>query len=81
MAATRFFVDKTLLIDEILEGLTCDRQKYVCITRPRRFGKTVMADMIAAFMGKAADSSLLFDRLAVSQTAGYAQHRNSFHVI
>ena len=80
MAATRFFVDKTLLIDEILEGLTCDRQKYVCITRPRRFGKTVMADMIAAFMGKAADSSLLFDRLAVGQRSHCRSHLNAHDV-
>lgn len=31
-----------------------DGQRYICITRPRRFGKTVIANMIAAYFGKTA---------------------------
>ena len=49
-AQTRFFVDKTWLIDEILQGLERDNARCVCITRPRRFGKTVMANMLCAFL-------------------------------
>lgn len=37
-------------------------QRYVCITRPRRFGKTVTAEMIAAYFGKGTDRSAVFDR-------------------
>ena len=76
VASTRLFVDKSLMIEELLNGLELDGQRYVCITRPRRFGKTVMAAMLAAFMGKAADSSLVFDRLAIAGKEQYKKHRN-----
>ena len=42
-----YFVDKSLLIDELIPALGT-RNRYFCITRPRRFGKSVMADMISA---------------------------------
>lgn len=78
IVSTRFFVDKTLLIDEILEGLEFDGQRYVCITRPRRFGKTVMATMIAAFMGKAAKSASVFEKLAIGKTAHNWEYLNKY---
>lgn len=43
-----YFVDKTLLLEELFP-LVKEGTNYVCITRPRRFGKTVMANMITAF--------------------------------
>ena len=49
IAGTRFFVDKTLLLEDILKAVEVDGQRYLCITRPRRFGKSVMANMVAAF--------------------------------
>ena len=42
------FVDKSLLLTELFPVLDAGNQ-HVCITRPRRFGKTIMANMIAAF--------------------------------
>ena len=39
IARTRFFVDKSLLLEDILSAVEIDGQKYLCITRPRRFGK------------------------------------------
>lgn len=80
IAATRFFVDKTLLIDDILNGLEVDRQRYICITRPRRFGKTVMAAMLAAYMGKASESHEIFDKLEISKTDHYHKHLNKHDV-
>ena len=43
-----YFVDKTLLLEELFP-LVDEGSNYICVTRPRRFGKTVMANMIAAF--------------------------------
>lgn len=43
-----YFVDKSLLLTELFPVLDA-RNQHVCITRPRRFGKTIMANMIAAF--------------------------------
>jgi len=63
IARTRFFVDKTLLLEDVLNGAEVDGQKYLCITRPRRFGKSVMANMVGAFLGKAFDSGSLFEKV------------------
>lgn len=81
IASTRFFVDKSLLIAELLEALERDGQKYVCITRPRRFGKTIMANMIAAFLGKAADSSDLFHKPELAGSEYCRKHMNMHDVI
>ena len=43
-----YFVDKTLILKELFP-LVEEGNNYLCITRPRRFGKTVMANMIASF--------------------------------
>ena len=65
IAGTRFFVDKSLILEEILSAVEVDGQKYLCITRPRRFGKSIMACMVAAFLGKAVDAEKLFGRLFI----------------
>ena len=57
-----YFVDKSLIIER-LNKLIGKRSKYLCITRPRRFGKTSVADMIAAYYSKAVDSKDIFDNL------------------
>ena len=46
-----YFVDKSLLLQELFPLLD-EGKSYICITRPRRFGKTVMANMIASFFQK-----------------------------
>ncbi len=60
-----YFIDKTALLDELAallessdhapQQLGTIGNKYVCITRPRRFGKTVMANMIASYFGRGID--------------------------
>lgn len=60
-----YFVDKSMLLKELFPALG-KKNRYFCITRPRRFGKSVMANMVGAFFGKAADSSGLFDTLAIA---------------
>ncbi len=80
IAGTRFFVDKTLLLEDVLRAAV-DGQKYLCITRPRRFGKSVMADMIAAFFGKAADSKDVFGKLQIALSEEYLAHMNQYPVI
>lgn len=79
-AMTRFFVDKTLLLDEVISSLQ-DNQKYICITRPRRFGKTVMANMIGAFLEKTVDGRSVFDKLAIAESDHYQDHLNKHNVI
>lgn len=64
-ASEKYFVDKSALIAELIPALGTS-QRYFCITRPRRFGKSVMADMIAAFFGRTADSGELFSSLEIA---------------
>lgn len=48
-AATQpYFVDKTAILNDLFP-LIDSTEKYVCITRPRRFGKTIMANLIGSF--------------------------------
>lgn len=75
-----YFVDKTALLDELFPAIDTGGQ-YFCITRPRRFGKTVMANMVAAFFGKAVDTSAVFDKLAIAERVHYKKHLNQYQVI
>ncbi len=52
MAQSPYFVDKTAMINEIIPRIGI-AEKYICVTRPRRFGKSVMASMLGAFFSKA----------------------------
>lgn len=61
------FVDKTQMI-LFLNGLVNTQQRYVSVSRPRRFGKTMAADMICAYYDREADSRELFETLKVSET-------------
>lgn len=81
IAKTRFFVDKTMLLDEVISSVAVDGQKYICITRPRRFGKSVMANMVGAFFGKAADAKEIFASLKIAKSAHYEQHLNKYEMI
>ncbi|MDE7311474.1 MAG: ATP-binding protein [Eubacterium sp.] len=76
----RYFVDKSMLIGELIPALGT-KNRYFCITRPRRFGKTVMANMVGAFLGNAKDSSSLFDSLAIAGRPDDYRHLNQHQVI
>ena len=75
-----YFVDKTELLEELIPALE-QEQRFFCITRPRRFGKTVMANMIASFFEKSEGGSDIFDRLKISEYPKYKEHLNKQNVI
>lgn len=75
-----YFVDKSLLLTELIpafDSINC----YYCITRPRRFGKTVMANMIGAFFGKTDKKDRIFDKLSISKQKIYDIHLNKHDII
>ena len=88
-----YFVDKTAILEELIPIVQPDRGepaafqaggrdlRYICITRPRRFGKTVMAGMIASFFGKGEDSRHIFRQLAISSYMQFEEHLNKHNVI
>ena len=49
--AMRTYVDKSMIID-FLNTVACTGDRYVCVSRPRRFGKTMAAEMISAYYNR-----------------------------
>lgn len=75
-----YYVDKTDIIGELIP-LLGTASEYVCITRPRRFGKTVIASMIGAFFSKGCDTDKLFKGSSISKNTKIKQHQNKHNVI
>lgn len=80
-----YFVDKSLIIQELIPSFE-KKNRYFCITRPRRFGKTAIANMLGAFFGKSVDSHSLFDGLKIAKVPDgtnpdYQKHLNQHQVI
>ena len=75
-----YFVDKTQMLDEIIP-MVSEGSNYICITRPRRFGKTVMANLIASFFSMGCDASDIFDSLKIAKNKAYKEHLNKHNVI
>lgn len=75
-----YFVDKTRLLEELIP-MICEGSNYICITRPRRFGKTVIANMIAAFFSRSCEAKDIFERLYISSVKNYKQYINKYAVI
>ena len=92
-AQSRYFVDKTAILDELIpvveQRMAEDGDetaggrdiRYICITRPRRFGKTVMASMIASYFGKGEPSREAFQGLEIGKSARFEEHLNRHNVI
>ena len=74
------YVDKSLFIEEI-EYLKEKINKYICVSRPRRFGKSTDANMLVAYYSKGCDSSKIFNDLKISQIVLYSKHLNQHNVI
>ena len=74
-----YFVDKSEMLEELIPALQ-QEQRFFCITRPRRFGKTVMANMIASFFENIGEKTL-FDSLRISEYEKYGEHAGKHDVI
>lgn len=77
---SRYFIDKSLIIDRLNEVIETS-DKYICITRPRRFGKSSVADMLGAYYSKGLNSKEIFDNLNISKVQSYKEYLNKYNVI
>ncbi len=77
---SQIYVDKTMLIAKI-NTVVNTKQKFVCVSRPRRFGKSMAADMLSAYYGCGEDTSVLFDNLKITTDDSYKEHLNKYDVI
>ena len=77
---SEIYVDKSLLIaftNKVLNTL----QGNVCVSRPRRFGKSMAANMLVAYYSRGCDSRELFQNLKIAQHSSFEKHLNKYHVI
>lgn len=75
-----FFVDKSAIIEKISRQINT-KNRFICITKPRRFGKTSVLNMLGAYYGKAVCAKGLFDGLNISKSRYYDQHRNQYNIV
>ena len=72
---SKIYVDKSELIVKTNDAL-CTEQKYICVSRPRRFGKSMAANMLAAYYSRGCDSKELFSKYAISSETTFDKHLN-----
>ena len=77
---SEIFVDKSEIID-VINGFLNTYNKYMCVTRPRRFGKTLTISMLNAYYSKGCSSKEIFDKLNISSASTYLEHLNKHNVI
>ena len=77
---SEIYVDKSLLI-EYTNRIINTNMKNICVSRPRRFGKSTDANMLVAYYSKGCDSSQIFNHLKISQTELYQKYLNQYNVI
>ena len=74
------YVDKTMLISELNKFIDKGNQ-YICVSRPRRFGKTIAANMLCAYYSKGCDSRDIFKDLKISKADNYEKYLNKLNFI
>ncbi|MDE5824162.1 MAG: AAA family ATPase, partial [Lachnospiraceae bacterium] len=77
---SKIYVDKTKLISFTNECLNTE-QKFVCVSRPRRFGKSMTLKMLAAYYGNDCDSGTLFESYKIAGEHSFEVHLNKYNVI
>lgn len=75
-----YFVDKSLMLEEVIPRIETSAN-YICVTRPRRFGKSVMANMLASFFSREHKADDVFDRLKIAASDVYKEHIGKYDVI
>lgn len=77
---SKIYVDKSELIAKTNEVLYTE-QKYICVSRPRRFGKSMAANMLAAYYDRSENTEELFQNLSISKDRSYKENLNQYDVI
>ena len=78
--AADIYVDKTMMISELNKFIDKCNQ-YICVSRPRRFGKTFATNMLCAYYSKGCDSREMFQNLKISKADNYEKYLNKLNFI
>ncbi len=76
----KIYVDKSLLIKET-NRLLGKNDRFMCVTRPRRFGKSMALSLLNAYYSKGCDSRELFKNLKIYNDPSFEEHLNKHNVI
>ena len=74
------YVDKSRLIAVVNDTLFTER-RFSCVTRCRRFGKSMAAKMLCAYYDHSVNSRSLFEDLAIVKEPSFEKHLNKYAVI
>ena len=77
---SEIFIDKSQMISALNSKIRTSG-KFICVSRPRRFGKSVTANMLGAYYSKGCDSKELFSDLKIAKDPGFEKHLNKYNVI
>ena len=76
----KIYVDKSQIIYELNDLIDSD-DNFVCLSRPRRFGKSMAGNMISAYYSKGCDTREVFSQMKLGQEPGFDKYLNRFNVI
>ena len=77
---SKIYVDKSELIAYTNDVIDSE-MGYLCVSRPRRFGKSTTANMLCAYYTNGADSKLLFQEQKIAQSPSFYEHLNKYNVL
>ena len=73
------YMDKSGII-AFVNGRIGKRKRFICVSRPRRFGKSMAAEMLSAYYDRSCDSGELFQNLEIAKDKTFHQHMNAYDV-
>lgn len=74
------YVDKTNMLS-YLNSVLGKEQRFVCVSRPRRFGKSIAANMVSAYYSRASDAEKIFRGLAIEKAGSFRRYAGKYDVI
>jgi len=77
---SKIYVDKSELI-QYTNSIMNTEQQFICVSRPRRFGKSMAANMLTAYYSRGCDSKDLFSKLKISTSYSFEINMNQYNVI
>lgn len=76
----RIYVDKSGLI-RYTNSVLASTDAFICNSRPRRFGKSITANMLTAYYSRGCNSEEMFSGLEISKAEDFKRHLNQYDVI
>lgn len=74
------YIDKTGLLT-YTNSVLHTMQKYICISRPRRFGKSIAANMLTAYYSRGCDAEQLFSTFEIAQSSEFKKYLNQYNTV